>query len=204
MFAFNSAFGRCKVGFRLVHIGTATTRQISSSMYYSLSFYRCRRSVIYDIIFSVAIFITTGCKRHFVLTLDTEKTILRCICHESVTEPLDLVLVHTVMVTQTNIFLCSWCSNVNIRTNWKGRKGFQKRLSVHNGWVVECHFIFCHLLKCIFCCIINVIRLNLLTVLLFQHLCQTQCLVLSSTYQRATPLFSLQQLLQSVLSFHWD
>ena len=37
-------------------------------------------------------------------------------------------------------------------------------------------------------CVINFIRTNLLTVLLFQHFFQTQCLVLSSTYQRATPL----------------
>ena len=42
----------------------------------------------------------------------------------------------------------------------------------------------------------------LLTVLLFQDLFQTQCLVLSSTYQRATPLFPpLQQLFSLYLAF---
>ena len=47
----------------------------------------------------------------------------------------------------------------------------------------------------------------LLTVLLFRHLFQTQYLMFYSTYQRVTPLLttvSLQQLLQSVFSFHRD
>ena len=52
------------------------------------------------------------------------------------------------------------------------------------------------------CCITNFIRISLLTVLLFQHLFQTQCLVLSSTFpEGSTPFPPLQQLFSLYLAF---